>query len=82
MPILKRNMATIAAAVSTSEATLTVLRTGTSRVSTPAQRSSRTSRKSTCRPNQTARLRITPTTAAVMAASAPDSARLLRSAST
>ncbi len=44
--------------------------------------SSRTWPNSTCSANQTDRLRMTPTTAAVMAASAPDSRRLERSCST
>ena len=47
----------------------------------PARISS-TSANSTCSANQTVRLRITPTTAAVMAASAPDRRRLARSCST
>jgi hypothetical protein len=45
-------------------------------------RASVTSAKRTCSTNQTVRLRITPTTAAVMAESAPDRRLLARSCST
>ena len=50
-------------------------RSGPARIST-------TDANSTCSANQTVRLRITPTTAAVTAASAPDSRWLARSCST
>ena len=77
MPTLKRNMATTAAMDRTRAQTFTVASTGASKASGP-QRKGRTSPKMVWTANQTARLRITPTTAAVMADKAPASALLPR----
>ena len=77
MPALKRNTASSAPAVRMSDATRRLPGTGTSSV-TPGSRISFSCANSTCSANQMARLRITPTTAAVIAASAPPSARLPR----
>src|SRR5512132_4235514 len=77
MPILRRKIAYIAAIVSARDGTFSVSSTGTSRCSIQNRRS-RTSLNSVCSANQTARLRITPTTDAVIAASAPARARLAR----
>jgi hypothetical protein len=61
-------------------ATSTVCHTGACSSSGPTA-TSRTLPNSTCSENQTVRFRITPTIAAVIAASAPRSARLPRSRS-
>src|SRR4030095_5444328 len=81
MPNLKRKIATAAASDSTSDGTSTDLSTGTS-TDAPSQVIGVRSANSTCRANHTARFRITPTTAAVMAPSAALNALLDRSAST
>src|SRR5687768_9757786 len=77
---LKRKTATIAAIVRTRAAMLTLLHTGTSSDSR-ATRTSRTSPNKACSANQAARLAMTPTTAAVIADSAPVSALFPRSRS-
>src|ERR1051325_6039187 len=81
MPNLKRKIATAAASDSTSDGRSTDLSTGTSS-DAPNQVTGVRSANSTCRANHTARFRITPTTAAVMAPSAALNALLDRSAST
>src|SRR4029450_2039928 len=81
MPILKRKIASAAASDSTSEGTSTDFSTGTSS-DAPSQTTGTSSANSTCSANHTARFRITPTTAAVMAPSAALNALLDRSAST
>src|SRR3546814_576249 len=80
MPALNRNMASIAPTASASAGQLTDVRTGRSMVPA-ANGTSRTCSNRVWIPNQTARLRITPTTAAVIAESAADNARLPRSRS-
>src|SRR5438046_7802188 len=80
MPALKRNTAIAAATASTIEGTLTEASTGTSTLA-PSHCTGCSSANSTCRANQTARFRITPTTAAVTAPSAAASALLARNAS-
>ena len=72
MPTLNRNTARSAASVSASEARLTLAehRHVQRQAEHAAPRAPR--RTATCSANQTARLRITPTTAAVIAASAAD----------
>src|SRR3954465_1101099 len=81
MPILNRNTARTAPTDSARAGRLTVPRTGASSVM-PSARTSTSSWKMTCRANQIAKFRMTPTTAAVIADSAPPNARLPRNAST
>ena len=82
MPILKRKIATAAATASTSDGTSTEREhRHVDRRAQPMHRHACLA-NSTCSANQTARFRITPTTAAVMAPSAAPSALLARSAST
>src|SRR3954468_11694618 len=80
MPALKRNTAIAAAAARIIDGMLADASTGTSTLA-PNQLTGCSSPNSTCRANQTARLRITPTTAAVTAPSAAASALLARNAS-
>ena len=77
MPTFKRNIAAMAAAASTSAQTRTLASTGASKATGP-KRSGRTAAKTVCTANQIARLRMTPTTAAVIADSAALRARLPR----
>src|SRR5215831_18286224 len=77
VPALKRKIATIAASDRVSAQGLTLAKTGMSKPS-PYQRSGMVSRKIVCSANQIARLRMTPTTAAVMPARAPDNGLLSR----
>src|SRR4029079_13474676 len=81
MPNLNRKIATAAASDSTSDGTSTDFSTGTS-TEAPSHCTGTSSANSTCSANHTARFRITPTTAAVMAPSAALSALLERRAST
>src|SRR5262249_27227968 len=80
MPTLKRKMATIAAADSASAQGSTLAGTGSSKLR-PYFCTGVSSRKMLCKANQIARLSTTPTTAAVIAESAPLSALLPRSTS-
>src|ERR1043166_6018104 len=77
VPALKRKIATIAASDRMSAHGLMLANIGMSKPS-PCQRSGTVSRKIVCNANQIARFRITPTTAAVMPASAPESGLLSR----
>src|SRR5260370_14453515 len=81
IPTLKRKIATAAANARMSEGTATELNTGRS-TEAPSQCTGACLANSTCSANHTARFRITPTTAAVMAASVAASALLPRSTST
>src|SRR5882724_10535404 len=81
MPNLKRKIATAAASDRTSAGRSTELSTGRS-TEVPSQRTGTSTANSTCKANHTARFRITPTTAAVIAPSAAPSALLARNAST
>src|SRR5258708_8464786 len=81
IPTLKRKIATAAANARMSEGTLTELNTGRS-TEAPSQRTGACYANSTCSANHTARFRITPTTAAVIAANAAASALLARNTST
>ena len=81
MPTLKRNIATIAANARTSAGQLTLARTGMGSARTGAPTVT-TCAKMVWSANHTARLRITPTTAAVIAERAAFSALLPISAST
>jgi hypothetical protein len=74
---LKRNIATIATIESSSAHTRTLVSTGASKARGP-QRNGRTSAKMVWTANQMARLRMTPTTAAVIAERAPLRALLPR----
>src|SRR6266404_9161985 len=77
IPTLKRKIATIAATQSASAQGSTLVSTGLSKES-PKACTGVTSRNTVCSANQIARLSTTPTTAAVMAESAPLSALLSR----
>src|SRR6476620_1983223 len=77
MPILNRNIAVAAAIASTSAGISTLDSTGMSNDS-PNERTGEVSRNTVCSANQIDRLRITPTTAAVIAVSAPASPLLPR----
>lgn len=81
MPILNLKTAIAAPKASTSDATFSEVTTGTSNPP-PIKSTVRVRVKSVCIANQTARFKMTPTTAAVMAVNAEDSARLPRSRST
>src|SRR2546430_6017092 len=77
VPALKRKIATMAASDRMNAHGLMLAKIGMSKP-IPYQRSGAVSRKIVCNANQIARLRMTPTTAAVMPASAPDSGLLSR----
>ena len=77
IPTLKRKIAVAAAIESTSAGTSTLLITGASKEN-PSARTGKLCLNSVCRANQIDRLRMTPTTAAVMAVSAPASDLLPR----
>ncbi len=77
MPMLKRKIAAAAAIAKTSAGTSRLDHTGRSKNS-PNERIGEVSRNTVRRANQTDRLRITPTTAAVIAVSAPASPLLPR----
>src|SRR2546423_13700775 len=77
VPALKRKIATIAASDRMNAHGLTLAKIGMSKPRS-CQRSGAVSRKIVCNANQIARLRMTPTTAAVMPASAPDNGLLSR----
>src|SRR6266404_2861210 len=70
MPMLKRKTAVAAAIAKTSAGISTLDKTGMSNDS-PNDRTGKVSRNTVCSANQIDRLRITPTTAAVIAVSAP-----------
>src|SRR2546430_15908972 len=80
VPALKRKIATMAASDRMNAHGLMLAKIGMSKP-IPYQRSGAVSRKIVCNANQIARLRMTPTTAAVMPASAPDSGLLSRQGS-
>ncbi len=80
-PILNRNTATSAINDSTAAAGSRLDQTGQGMSSGPAS-TCPTLPNRVCRPNQMARLRMTPTTAAVTAVSAPDTILLPESFST
>ncbi len=82
-PSLKRNRASIAASAAPGRRARDRGSTRPAGRAAGARGGPRVARRTACAwANQTARLRITPTTAAVMAASAPESARLPRRRST
>jgi hypothetical protein len=81
IPALKRKIASVAAVVSASETGSRLPGTGRS-IDPPRTATGTTRSNITWTANQMARLRITPTTAAVIAASAPATTRLPRSTST
>src|SRR5882724_10772806 len=81
MPRLKRKIAVAAAIAKTSAGRSTLDSTGMSNDS-PNDRTGEVSRNTVCSANQIDRLRITPTTAAVIAVNAPASPLLPRSVST
>src|ERR1700688_1263658 len=81
IPVLKRKIARIAATDSASAQRSALAGTGASNAR-PEARTGVVSRKTVCTANQIARLRITPTTAAVIADNAPASALFPRMDST
>src|SRR5258707_15765774 len=81
MPMLKRKIAVAAAMARISAGKSTLDKTGMSNDS-PNDRTGEVSRNTVCSANQIDRLRITPTTAAVIAVSAPASPLLPRRVST
>src|SRR5882762_3649619 len=81
MPMLNRKIAVAAAMAKTSAGKSTLDNTGMSN-DRANDRTGEVSRNTVCSANQTDRLRITPTTAAVIAVSAPASPLLPRRVST